>query len=498
MKVKKNKAIKYRIYPNSEQKEFIEEQFRIAKTTYNVHLAFYKDNAKDRRELREHCNCSVTKKNGKNVYTPAEEYKEEYEAGIEEINSRKLHRNDIYEKFPFLRNGDSTSLSNVSQHILKAFKNYSEGRAEEPTFKGRNSRNTYTITRIVSKQTDPKDNSKGNLRITDEGIFIPKLKTPIKTIYHRKPFSDSRLLSASISRDGTEYYASLAFEYYEEEPEKREVKELNVLAFNYDDLYFDSNGEVGGMPRYYKEGMKRLTIEQRKLSRMKGPNYKKIGENNGRIREIDTLLLAKPDNEELLAEKEKLLSANERLLPSKNWLKQKEKVAKIHRHIKRQREYFLHCKSKELCNQYENIVIENTSIKEAASRANYEKQLITAKITDGKEISVYKKAYKKNRKPKGDEVLDNGYFKFMNMLSYKQSDRGHILMRADIPKDIMFTCHECGEEFPYYEEKYTYKEDKKKGTEKKEQHKIYNLKCPKCKKIIDRTKFIIENLNLES
>ena len=86
------------------------------------------------------------------------------------------------------------------------------------------------------------------------------------------------------------------------------------------EFMIDSNGHKYEQPFYLKKNLKKLKREQRKLSRKK--------------------------------------------YNSKNYKKQKQKIRKIYEKIVNQRNYFLHCLSKKIINKYQNIFIEDLSIKE--------------------------------------------------------------------------------------------------------------------------------------
>ena len=114
---------------------------------------------------------------------------------------------------------------------------------------------------------------------------------------------------------------------------KEVVSEFQVvgLDFSMKDLYYSSEDKKANYPRYYKESLEKLAIEQRKLSR------KKIG--------------------------------------SKNREKQRLKIAKLHEHVANQRKDFLHKKSRELVNEFDAVCIEDLNMKAMSKCLNFGKSV---------------------------------------------------------------------------------------------------------------------------
>ena len=170
-----NRAIKYRLYPTTEQKVFFAKTFGCCRKVWNLMLA---DKVKHYEE---------TKTFG--TQTPAM-YKEEY---------------------PYLKEVDSLALSNVQMNLQAAFRNCFDKKRKKrnnfPKFKSkRKSKKTYTT-----------NNQNGTIVIVDNGIKLPKVGV-VKTVLHRSPEADWILKSATISQmsDGN-YYVSVLFEYEETE-----------------------------------------------------------------------------------------------------------------------------------------------------------------------------------------------------------------------------------------------------------------------------------------
>lgn len=230
-----NKAFKFRIYPDKEQKILLTKTFGCVRFVYNRMLA-------DRIEHYE--NTHDTLKN-----TPAQ-YKGE---------------------FPWLREVDSLALANAQLNLNKAFSNFfRDKKTGFPKFKSkRHHRQSYT-TNLVG----------GNIRLGERSLKLPKLKE-VKIKKHRDVPDDYRLKSVTVScTPSGKYYASLLYEYKcHIEP----IKPNTFLGLDYSmkELFISSDGDSAEYPGYYRQSMVRLKKEQRKLSNcMKGSSNR----NKQRIR----------------------------------------------------------------------------------------------------------------------------------------------------------------------------------------------------------------------
>lgn len=231
-----NKAIKYRLYPTTEQEVMFVKTFGCCRKVYNLMLA---DNIACYKE---------TKSFGK--HTPAM-YKTEY---------------------PFLKEVDSLALANVQLNLQRAFTNCFEKTRKKrngfPKFKSaKHSRKSYTT-----------NNQKGTVAIIDNKyIKLPKIGK-VKAVIHRKPATDWVIKSATISQDSDgKFYVSVLFEYEcETDVVPTFVTDATTIGLDYksDGLYTDSNGNTCGMPHYYRQSAKRLAKAQHKLK------HKIIGSNN--------------------------------------------------------------------------------------------------------------------------------------------------------------------------------------------------------------------------
>ena len=219
-----NKAYKFRIYPDAEQKVLFARTFGCVRFIYN-------------RMLEDKINYyQQTKQKLHN--TPAQ-YKEE---------------------FPWLKEVDSLALCNAQQNLLKAFTNFfTNPKSGFPKFKSRHkNRKSYTT-----------NNQKGSITLENGDLKLPKMPGLIKVKQHRMIPSDYQIKSVTISQTPSgKYYASILFEYENQVPEQ-ELHDFLGLDFSMHELYKDSNGNEPAYPRYYRRAEQKLKRKQRRLSLMK-------------------------------------------------------------------------------------------------------------------------------------------------------------------------------------------------------------------------------------
>ena len=164
-----NKAYKFRLYPNKEQRQFFAKSFGCCRFIYNKML-------EDKIKHYE-----TTKKMLMN--TPAM-YKGEYE---------------------WLKEVDSLALANVQLHLEKAYKNFfRDKKVGFPKFKSkRDHHQSYTT-----------NNQKGTIKIENGYVKVPKLKSKIKVKQHRDIGVSEQIKSATISQTPTgKYYISILVVY---------------------------------------------------------------------------------------------------------------------------------------------------------------------------------------------------------------------------------------------------------------------------------------------
>ena len=273
----------------------------------------------------------------------------------------------MYKKeFPWLKEVDSLALANVQLDLESAYKKHnSDPKTGYPRYKSKHhSRRSYT-TNVVNS----------NIRIEGKKIRLPKAGM-VRIKVHRDIPEGWKLKSVTVSMEGSgKYYASLLFEVPERESQAdgtEKEKEYLGIDFAMSGLAVFSDGTRAEYPGYYRMAEKKLAREQRKLSHCeKG---------------------------------------------SRNYEKQKRKVAVCHEKVKNQRRDFLHKLSRKLADKYDVIGLEDIDMKAMSRSLHF-----------------------------GKSVMDDGYGMFRNMLEYKLSEQGKELVKVDrfFPSSKKCSC--CGE-----------------------------------------------------
>ena len=237
-----NKAVKYRIYPTTEQSIMFSKTFGCCRKVYNLMLS-------DKIESY--------KATGKFAPVTPAKYKKDY---------------------PYLKEVDSLALANKQMDLQEAFRNcFSKSRKKKngfPKFKSaKHSRKSYTT-----------NNQNGTVAIIDNRyIKLPKVGK-VKAVIHRIPDDNWVVKSATVSQESDgKYYVSVLFEFDENKNENAYIADnTNAIGLDYasDGLYVDSNGDVGMNHKYYRESQDKLAKAKRKLSRMQGSRKGEKKSNN--------------------------------------------------------------------------------------------------------------------------------------------------------------------------------------------------------------------------
>jgi putative transposase len=230
---------RFRLYPNKNQKEFLNRQIGHCRFVYNKLLEIAINDFKT---------------NGKkwNFY--------EYKKLLPKLK----------EQYPFLKEANSQSLQEAVRWLDRAFKNFFKGLSGFPKFKKKKRTNAVVIPQ--------------HFKIGGNKVKIPKLKTPIKFKKHRE--IEGKIKSISIVRTPTgKYYLNVLVD--------REIKPLpptdKVVAVDVGLTHFAtlSTGEKIENPKYLERTLRRIKRLQRKLSRkVKGSkNYQKLAQRLAKLYE---------------------------------------------------------------------------------------------------------------------------------------------------------------------------------------------------------------------
>ena len=217
-------------------------------------------------------------------------------------------------EFPWLKEVDSLALANVKLNLQTAYKNFFRSGFGFPKFKKKSHTQSYKT-----------NNQNGTIALLDGKVKLPKIGW-VKVKAHRQV--EGIIKSATITMTPTgKYYISILCEI-EIAPLPKTNSSVGV-DLGISDFAILSTGEKIGNKRFLSKLSKKLSKEQKILSRR------------------------------ALATKK----ANRKLSDSKNYQKQRMKVAKIHERIANQRKDFLHKLSTNLIKNHDVICIEDLSSK---------------------------------------------------------------------------------------------------------------------------------------
>ncbi|WP_352258120.1 IS200/IS605 family element RNA-guided endonuclease TnpB [Psychrobacter sp. TB55-MNA-CIBAN-0194] len=269
-------------------------------------------------------------------------------------------------EFEWLKEVDSLALANVQQQLRGAYNKFFKQSSGFPNFKKKGIRDSYTT-----------NNQKGTVAITDSTVKLPK----IGHINAKFPDKINGLIkSATISRTPSgRYYVSLLVETI-----------VNVLPKTQSNIGIDlgltdfivlSDGTKVANPKF-------LSKLQDKLARA----------------------------QKILAKRRAIAKADQRKLSeSRNYQKQKLKVAKVYEKITSTRKDFLHKLSFNIIKNHDVIAIEDLNVKGMV----------------------------KNRKL-AKAISDSSWSTFTTMLTYKAEWYGKTLVKIDRWYPSSKTCSNCG------------------------------------------------------
>lgn len=268
--------------------------------------------------------------------------------------------------FPWLKEVDSLALANVQLHLEAAFARFFEpGKNRYPRFKSKHrSRKSYT-TNVVN----------GNITLEDGRLRLPKAG-PVRIRQHRRIPEGYVLKSVTVSMEPSgKYYASLLYEYPAREnqtpgADREDAKALGI-DFAMRGMAVFSDGSRAEYPGYYRLAQERLARDQRRLSKRKKG--------------------------------------------SRNYEKQKRRVALRHEKIRNQRKDYLHKLSRDLADRYDVIAVEDIDMRAMSRSLHF-----------------------------GKSVADNSFGAFRTMLAYKLEEQGKSFVKVGrfFPSSKM--CSRCG------------------------------------------------------
>jgi len=222
------KGMKYRIYPNTEQIDFIERQFSAVRFVWNKSL-FLKNHYYRFRKTSLDVNKDIKK---------------------------LLAYAKTTEKYSWLKDFDSIALQQSCINLDKTFKKFFNKQCGKPKFK---KKFTYR----------PSSYHCTGVSVIDGAIKIPKLKQSIKARTHKIPEGKLKSITLTKSPSG-KYYASCLFDDMKELPESlKTIKDSHIIGIDLGikDFVITSDGEKIDLPKQIGKLEAKVIKEQRKLSR---------------------------------------------------------------------------------------------------------------------------------------------------------------------------------------------------------------------------------------
>ena len=214
--MKKQKAYKFRLYPNLEQRILFEKTFGCSRFIWNQMLA-------DRIAHYD--------KTGKSLKNTPAQYKKE---------------------FPWLKEVDSLALANVQLNLNQAYKSFFQSGSGFPRFKSKKAAQSYKT-----------NNQNGTIALLDRKVKLPKIGW-VKVKIHRQP--KGLIKSATISKTATgKYFVSILCEE-EILPLPKANSNLGI-DLGLENFAILSTGEKVGNPGFLTSLSKKLVREQKVLSR---------------------------------------------------------------------------------------------------------------------------------------------------------------------------------------------------------------------------------------
>ena len=239
--MKINKAYKFRLYPNEQQKILINKTFGCTRLVYNHYLNKKQELYKNERKTISAYECIKDLKN-------------------------------LCMEYPFLKEIDSMSLRCVLFDLDNAYNNFFKEKIGYPKYKRKYDRNSYR-TNFITSTYKGKIYENIKLDLISKTITLPKLKEVKIRGYRKLNNINGRIINTTVSKEKNDkYYVSIL---YEQEVKEREFIPNNIVGIDLGikDLIITSDGIKYNNEKLIQKYEKRIKRKQRELARKdKGSN----------------------------------------------------------------------------------------------------------------------------------------------------------------------------------------------------------------------------------
>lgn len=357
-------AFKYKILPNNSQKIQLLKTFGCARKIYNYLVKW---------NMSQY---ELWKLNGK-----------------QKGNFQKIPLvTDIKKEFPYLNDVDSLALMNARANFESAMKNFYQSytgkrkkKSNLPRFKKKN----------VSKESYSTNNQGSTIKIVDNSsIKLPKIKTPVKLIYHRELQGSIKQCTISMEKGGT-FNISILCEVEKQFLPKKEIKKVIGLDMSFAHVFVSSEpseNDHSNYERLYRKNEKKVKILNRRHSRKQMFN-------------TEETFFSKKWNKDVFVKR-----------PSNNKEKARKRLAKLHAKISNKRLDFIKQSASRLTKTYDCIVIETLNMQGMSRSLRF-----------------------------GKSVHDIGWGLFVKWLEWDCEKNGCTLIKADKWYASSKLCNCCGE-----------------------------------------------------
>ena len=306
---------------------------------------------------------------------------------------------DLYKDLPklkeeneFLKEVDSTVLCSAVDDLCKAFNDYYAKRKGYPKFKNRFNKQSYRTSCIRSTYKE-KEYSNIEVDLLTRNIKLPKLGRVKIRGYRNKERIEGKIINATITRESTgKYYVSVVVE---ENILIEKVTPTNIVGIDLGikDLVVTSDGIKYSNKKVLMKFEKRLKRLQKELSR--------------------------------------------REKGSKNYLKTKEKIARLYAKIKNYRKHYLNDIANEIVDEHDIIVTESLLVKDMFKdkRKAFNKSLSDAAVSTLRSLIEWKSKLKGKFYYKIDTYYPSS--QICSNCGYKNEDLKDLSIRE-------YDCPECG------------------------------------------------------